>query len=135
MAGEASIPVSVKGAPRAVNLERGIASLEWELVGGFSREWAHNFREDGGGRTRQGSEMYVTMDGPKVRNDAVVEWAIPEADYADAHEYVKSCVEATNIAIETAKSSQRTAAEQKARAARQSAMDLAALQERLNELG
>ena len=88
-------PVEI-GGRTAISSSHGRVTIQWRLVGGFTREWAWCFRPSG---SKKGSPAFVTGSGdPRVDMTEMVTWQVPEGDIAGADSFVKSSVEATNDA-------------------------------------
>jgi len=88
-------PVEI-GERTAISSSHGRVTIQWSLVGGFSREWAWCFRPTG---SKKGSADFVTASGdPRVDMTEIVTWQVPEADINGADSFVKRSVEATNDA-------------------------------------
>jgi hypothetical protein len=131
MTQEAWTPVAVKGPARLVNLEGGLASLEWDLEGGVVDAWRQVFQPSG---RREGSMAYLRCPDPEVRSDNVIRWTVPEPDAVDTHQYVKATVEATNQAFQQwSRGQARAVTAQKSRD-EETAARAVDLQEKLNKL-
>jgi len=124
-------PVEI-GGRTAISSSHGRVTVQWRLVGGFTREWAWCFRPSG---SKQGSHEFVTGSGdPRVDMSEMVTWQVPEVDVAGANSFVKSSVEATNDAYRRQVDRQgQTGSERKVRE-KAEAEHLADLQRMLDEL-
>jgi hypothetical protein len=120
------------GERRAISSSHGRVTIQWRLVGGFTREWAWCFRPSG---SKKGSPAFVTASGdPHVDMTEVVTWQVPEGDLAGADSFVKSSIEATNDAYRLQLDREgQTEPERRARETAE-AEHLDELQRRLDEL-
>jgi len=120
------------GGRTAISSSHGRVTIQWRLVGGFTREWAWCFRPSG---SKKGSPAFVTGSGdPRVDMTEMVTWQVPEGDIAGADSFVKSSVEATNDAYRLQLVRQgQTESERRARE-KAEAEHLAGLQRKLDEL-
>jgi len=125
-------PVEI-GGRTAISSSHGRVTIQWRLVGGFTREWAWCFRPSG---SKEGSPAFVTGSGdPRVDMSEMVTWQVPEIDIVGADSFVKSSVEATNDAYLLQVGRQgHTEAERRVRETAEAA-HLADLQRMLDELG
>ncbi len=124
-------PVRI-GNRTAVASSHGRVTIQWSLVGGFTREWAWCFHPAG---SKSGSDDFVMGSGdPRVDMTEVVTWQVPEGDLAGADSFVKSSVEATNSAYRSQLIKQRQPDAESRKREKAEAEHLRDLQRKLDEL-
>jgi len=125
-------PVEI-GNRTAVSSSHGRVTIQWSLVGGFTREWAWCFRPSG---SKKGSAAFVTASGdPHVDMTEIVTWQVPEGDLDGADSFVKSSVEATNDAYRSELVKQGQSGAERREKEKAEAEHLDELQRKLDVLG
>ena len=124
-------PVKI-GGRTVVASSHGRVTIQWSLVGDFTREWAWCFRPTG---SKEGSGDFVAASGdPRVDMTEIVTWQVPEGDIAGADSFVKSSVEATNNAYRSQLIKQKQPDAERRERERAEAEHLDELQRKLDEL-
>ena len=124
-------PVEI-GDRTAVSSSHGRVTIQWSLIGGFTREWAWCFRPAG---SKKGSGDFVMASGdPRVDMTEIVTWQVPEGDIDGADSFVKSSVEATNDAYRSQLIKQRQPDSERRENEKAEAEHLDELQRKLDEL-
>lgn len=124
-------PVQIKSKSVARSYA-GQVSIVWLLEGGVNNDWVFSWTPTG---NKSGSGMFVLSGTePEVSVSGKITWDVPENDLAGAHEYVKSCLEATNATYSrTLESHRQSAIEQQAKT-QEYESKIAKLQEELDGL-
>jgi len=124
-------PVEI-GGRTAVASSHGRVTIQWSLIGGFTREWAWCFRPTG---SKKGSKEFVTASGdPRVDMTEIVTWQVPEGDIDGADSFVKRSVEATNDAYRSQLIKQGQSDPERRRKEKAEAEHLGELQRKLDQL-